>query len=862
MTAHGRRPREIVSQPIEETDQQPFTEIQEPIETSPADQMPPPDLADRFEEDGLTVSEVAEDLSELAAEADAEGSSLYDKLQALEAGSDIEPPNWFSLRARLKNDPIYPLKTEAPKRGERLASAVSGLSKLPRGHKVMVRLDTRPYDSDQYEKYVDSRIFDLTHDKEGAEIKLDDKQKVAVKLWEGKSDQPGHLEVALSMTIIAPDSKTSKADLERMLKGAAKTFAHQYANGKHQAIFWEQCDPVDALTGRLLPAKQPLLRHRRFATGRSPMILGTEEAAALFHVPDSKFQANGIRRDVSQIIRLTPTNPLPTIPEADLDHPTNNLIVWGIENKGSTSERIVGQNIEQLNQHSVIAGATGSGKSELAMWRFTHVACARNGTRPQAGVLLDPHGELGIGAMTRVITQVPERIPDLVHMDAADPTHTVVWNPLAIEHSAAIDDRAQIEHAVDAVMDLVRPFAFNQGNAPAAEALARLVFGALAEANLHLENQKLSPFDAVPFLTDEEFRTRVMQFSTSTVADAEFGADIGKYHLAKPDKQAERNQVIIRVLGSWEGLNTYRRMLGSGMTKFDPAAMMAQDKLLIFRGARFSGGLAKKLGEMLTRMIIKQLLWSLHSWGRYDDPLTGERRDGGAIILGDEAATWINMDICVLLAEARKYNVGVELYVQFLSQIVKAVGIEVLNEVMGNTATKGSLRLDPNKTDKIESSIAPGGELKPADFAQMPNYHSYQRVLLPGGLFTGPMVSATPPPLDKRLLRDRNVIAARETIDAQSRELMSLPNDQLDELWAERQDRTALEAEMKAAIQRLGGPPNLRTQRLIAEQEAADRGRDMSQDIEHADPSRVADIGVFAAAEEARQERQAQGGGS
>lgn len=589
---------------------------------------------------------------------------------------------------------------------------------------------------------------------------VDDETKQAWKEAELKARDAAHFEVDLRVGVIGQEEHAG--ELLAVCNELAAGF--EIYRNPHQEIVWSEGSAYDALIG-FMGARMD---------SQPSMALSAAELGQLAYLPDDNTNPHGVRIARSTFKQLPISNPL-IVP--DPLHPPPGVIPLGIINPNSEDARVIGLGNAELDQHLFYSGRTGTGKSEMMKWLVFGVAKDRVDNHGFPLVVIDPHGALSEDLLNMLIVNAPERIPDIVYCDIADDGHPVALNPLDV-HS--VDE---IEPTVSSVMEMLsKQMALSQSGAPRAVIFAQQALTALCYANLALTDPetKCTLLHVVTFFIDSDFRRHVMEFCDNPSVREAFDPDNGPFEQLSEKQQTEFSMPIIRAFSKLGTSQSLSAVFSAGENRLDFGSLIAKNKIIIIKLARFSH--QAELGEFVGSLILPWMLSTMDHWGRKRDPETGEITGSGCRIFVDEAPTLFgpNSSVPQVLAEARKWNLGLIFASQMLSQFDKSV----IDATLGNTASKIALGLEMSSARMITNAITGAStKLQPGDIAELPNYHFYGNVLLPGDKATGrgisgPFSAKCMPMIDCDLSPEHKKL--RDQVIRRSQELICNPREMIE----------------------------------------------------------------------------------
>ncbi|MCG3193068.1 MAG: hypothetical protein DIJKHBIC_02317 [Thermoanaerobaculia bacterium] len=294
---------------------------------------------------------------------------------------------------------------------------------------------------------------------------------------------------------------------------------------------------------------------------------------------------------------------------------------------------------EDLRQHALILGTTGSGKSSL----LEAIARARL-ANAQAFCLIDPHGDLARRVATWALATRNLKVIDL---DFTRPETLPSWNPLAKM------DGVEPGRQVDLLLSVLKKLYTN-------ERATSWAFGVkvseILTASLRAAIESEVPvtlLDLERFLLDRDFRLSVLQTAgaqAQTYFTERFGAAEQMYASA-----------VINKLSPLTGSESVQKFLGKGVADLDVLSVMDQPVAVIVNLARGALGAAS---DVLGRLLLNSLLLGAL---RREQQVPETRRPFS--ILLDEAHSFAAEDggLPDLLVTGRKYKVSLALASQGLS---------------------------------------------------------------------------------------------------------------------------------------------------------------------------------------------------
>jgi type IV secretion system coupling TraD/TrwB family protein len=387
-----------------------------------------------------------------------------------------------------------------------------------------------------------------------------------------------------------------------------------------------------------------------------------------------------------------------------LDKSDEPLIFLGRVNWRGVS-RLFGMQQADRRAHLYMVGKTGTGKSSLLELMIRQDVAAGNGL-----ALFDPHGDL----VERVYGWIPDsRKGDVIYLNVPDAEQPFGFNPL------------------EGVPPLKRSLAANS----IIEALKKIFEDAwgvrleyiLRNALLVLIEQPDSTLaDVVRLFHDKDFRKKSADDCTNEHVKRFWLTEFEKYGRHR----SEAVTPIENKLGSLLVDPFVSRILTVSKSTFNPREVIDSGKILLVNLAKGRIGEAPAMvfGGLLMTML------GLAGLARADS--SGPRRDFYLYV--DEFQTLTTLALVNMLAELRKYGVGLILANQFLDQI----DLEVRAAILGNVGTLVVFRVGAVDAAKLVKELLP--DLEPYELTLLPNRTFWIRPLVRGQsveAFTGETIT-------------------------------------------------------------------------------------------------------------------------
>ncbi|HEY3287021.1 MAG TPA: DUF87 domain-containing protein [Gemmatimonadaceae bacterium] len=391
------------------------------------------------------------------------------------------------------------------------------------------------------------------------------------------------------------------------------------------------------------------------------------------------------------------------------ERPDGNTVTLLARTNTTRNERVFGIRQVDRRSHIAILGKTGTGKSALLQSIVLQDIAAGKGS-----ALFDPHGDL--------VRAVAARIPlnqraAIVFLDATNPTLQLRFNPLA---NVPESQRALAAAGLVEVFKKI----WSDDWGPRLEHLLRNVVFTL------LERPDSTLADIPRLIADRTFRSQVVESIDDPIVRDFWTNEFEKY---SPGFRSVVVAPLQNKIGALLTDPTLRRILVEPGEPLDLRRIMDEGKILLVNVDKglIGEGPAATLGSFLLSHI------ALAAISR-SNVLESERRDFSIVL--DEFQTFTTLSVATMLAELRKFRVGMVLANQHLSQVDPAIR----DAVFGNAGTLIAFRVGAADGAFLAREFAP--TFAAEDFISLPLYHIYIRLLIDGEP-SRPFSATTLPPL-------------------------------------------------------------------------------------------------------------------
>jgi DNA helicase HerA-like ATPase len=356
---------------------------------------------------------------------------------------------------------------------------------------------------------------------------------------------------------------------------------------------------------------------------------------------------------------------------------------------------VFGIRARDRRSHIYILGKTGTGKSHLLRTMMSQDVVAGEGC-----ALLDPHGQLA----REVREHVPaHRRQDLVYVNPADTLSLWRFNPLA---NVAEAGRA---FAAAGIVETFKKLWSDDWGPRLEHVLRNVVFALLATP--------ASSFADIPaLLTDRTYRSTIVSQLADPVVRAFWEDEFEHY------SQGFKSMIIAPLQNKVGAILTdpvSRRFFTEPGRAIDMRSLMDEGKILVVNLDK--GAVGEGPSALIGSLLLSHI--ALASLSRSAQP---EERRRDFWIYADEFQTFTTLSLANMLAELRKYRVGLTLANQHLSQLDPAIR----DAIFGNVGSLLSLRTGAADAAYLVREF--GGVFAASDFTNLERYHIYMRLLIDG----------------------------------------------------------------------------------------------------------------------------------
>jgi len=345
--------------------------------------------------------------------------------------------------------------------------------------------------------------------------------------------------------------------------------------------------------------------------------------------------------------------------------------------------------------HMYVIGKTGTGKSTLLLNMAISDIANGNGL-----CVIDPHGDVA----ETLLNYIPKhRIVDVIYFNPADLEFPIAFNPLNGIHP-------NYHHLVASGLISTFKKIWADSWGPRLEYILRFSLLTL------LSYPDATLLDIQPLLTDPVFRGNVLLYVTNPHIISFWLNEFGKY---SPTLRSEAIAPILNKTGMFFTSTPLKNIVGQKRSNFKMQQVMDQKKIFI---ANLSKG---SIGEDASSLLGSMLVTSIQLAALHRSKQKASIREPFFLFV-DEMHSFISLSFADVLAEARKYGLGLFLAHQYIDQLHD----KIRAAIFGNVGTIISFRIGANDAEYLEKEFYP--VFDKTDLVNLPRYSMYIKLMIDG----------------------------------------------------------------------------------------------------------------------------------
>jgi hypothetical protein len=296
------------------------------------------------------------------------------------------------------------------------------------------------------------------------------------------------------------------------------------------------------------------------------------------------------------------------------------------------------------------------------------------------------------------------RKQDLIYFNPSDLEHPTAFNPLHGVHP-------NYHHLVaSGIVSVFKKIWGDTSWGPRMEYILRFSILTL------LEYPDATLLDIQPLLTDTLHRDRILEYVKNEHTIAFWQNEFLKYSASL---RAEAVAPILNKTGLFLTSVPLRNVVGQRRRGFRMQQVLDGSKILI---CNLSKG---RIGEDACTLLGSMLVTSIQLAALYRARQPEHTRKPFFLYI-DECQTFVTLSFADMLAEVRKYRLGVFMANQFLDQLHE----EIRAAIFGNCGTLISFRVGASDAEHLAKEFYPVFEA--IDFVNLPRYSMYLKLMIDG----------------------------------------------------------------------------------------------------------------------------------
>lgn len=485
-----------------------------------------------------------------------------------------------------------------------------------------------------------------------------------VKAMEEKNTKPGY-EVVIRLITAAPTIRQAKAQLSNVRSAFA-----QFNTTDNNAFMKTKYQSTRKLVNNFI--LRTLKRSWLMILRRKKTILSSEELATLFHFPNIKFNRGA--NIAWQNYKIAP---------APANIPKEGILLGHNIFRGEKQE--IRMKNDDRFRHFYVIGQTGTGKSSMLS------VMARQDLKNGAGMcVIDPHGSLIDETILPFIPR--ERADDVIYFDPSD-----LERPMGLNLLEANSEEQKDMVALDAMNIMIKMF-------------DEEIFGPRIQD--YFRNGVLTLMDdpeggaltdIVRLFTDDDYQRLKVAHVKNPIVQS-----FWKHQMAKTGAREKQEMIpyFAAKFGAFVTNTMMRNIIGQTKSAFNFLDVMQNNKILLMN---LSKGQTGEINSKLLGLIIVSKI-QMAALARQQIPKE-ERRDFFLYI--DEFQNYVTDSIEVILSEARKYRLGLNMAHQYLAQLEGAAAkkgskqVSLKDAIFGNVGTIMSYKIGAQDSEYMGKEMAP-----------------------------------------------------------------------------------------------------------------------------------------------------------
>lgn len=484
-----------------------------------------------------------------------------------------------------------------------------------------------------------------------------------VKAIEEKNTKMGYQTVIRVITA-APTYRQAKEQLVNVRSGFS-----QFSTSDNNAIIRTKYHSTSALVNNYIMRNLNRPWFMRILNRR--MILSSEELATLYHIPNIRY--NRGPTIAWQNFKIAPAPP---------NLPTEGILLGYNHYRGEAHEVRIKR--EDRFRHFYVIGQTGTGKSSILQ-----VMLRQDLQNGDGLCIIDPHGSL----IEDIMPFIPrERADDVIYFNPAD-----LERPMGLNLLEANTEEEKDMVALDAMNIMIKLF-------------DEEIFGPRIQdyfrngcLTLMDDPEGGALTDIVRLFTDDDFQ----KYKVSKVKNP-IVKSFWMHQMAKTGAREKQEMIpyFAAKFGAFTTNSMMRNIIGQAKSAFDFFKVMQEGKILLMNLAK------GETGEINSKLLGMIIVSKIQMAALKRQKMSKEERKDFFLYI-DEFQNYVTDSIEVILSEARKYRLGLNIAHQYLAQLEGADAkkgskkVSLKDAVFGNVGSIMSYKIGAQDAEYMGKEMAP-----------------------------------------------------------------------------------------------------------------------------------------------------------
>ncbi|MBU0668222.1 type IV secretory system conjugative DNA transfer family protein, partial [Patescibacteria group bacterium] len=479
-----------------------------------------------------------------------------------------------------------------------------------------------------------------------------------VKALESKNSKVGY-DTVLRIVCAAPTDREAQGHLDNVVSAFA-----QYSSPTANSL------KKPKVKSDKIIVRNFILRNLKRGFGqvilRRYNLFAADELASLFHLPNIRYNKAPTIAWQNFKIAAAPHN----IPKEGI------LLGYNVY-RGDTKE--IRMKNEDRFRHFYVIGQTGTGKSSILQVMIRQDLANGNGL-----AVVDPHGSL----IEDILPFIPrERADDVIYFNPSDLERPMGLNLL---EGDSWEEKEYV--ALEAMNIMIK--LFNEE-----------IFGPRIQdyfrngcLTLMSDPEGGAITDIVRLFTDDDFQKLKVEHVTNPIVRS-----FWEHQMAKTGAREKQEMIpyFAAKFGQFVTNSMMRNIIGQAKSAFDFKDVMNEKKILLMNLSK--GDVGEINSHLLGLIIVSKI--QMAALARQKQPKE-QRRDFFLYI--DEFQNYVTDSIEVILSEARKYRLGLNMAHQYLAQLEGPDGkSKVKDAVFGNVGTMMCYKVGAQDAEFLAKEMAP-----------------------------------------------------------------------------------------------------------------------------------------------------------